>query len=33
VRVLREQRRKSPDGQDVIDVLIRRMQASLARAA
>src|SRR5579864_2355093 len=33
VRVLREQRQKSPDGQDVIDVLIRRMQASLARAA
>jgi hypothetical protein len=27
VRALRQQRLKSPDGQDVIDVLIRRMQA------
>jgi hypothetical protein len=27
VRVLREYRRKSPDGEDVIDVLIRRLQA------
>jgi hypothetical protein len=33
VRALREKRLKSPDGQDLIDVLIRRMQASLARAA
>jgi hypothetical protein len=33
VRALRERRLKSPDGQDVIDVLIRRMQASLGRAA
>lgn len=28
VRVLRERRLKSPDGEDVIDVLVRRMQAS-----
>jgi hypothetical protein len=28
VRVLREYRRKSPDGEDVIDVLIRRLQAA-----
>jgi hypothetical protein len=33
VRALREKRLKSPDGQDLIDVLIRRMQASLSRAA
>jgi len=33
VRALREKRLKSPEGQDLIDVLIRRMQASLARAA
>jgi hypothetical protein len=33
VRALKEKRLKSPDGQDLIDVLIRRMQASLARAA
>ena len=33
VRALREKRLKSPDGQDLIDVLIRRMQQSLARAA
>jgi len=33
VRALREKRLKSPDGHDLIDVLIRRMQASLARAA
>ena len=33
VRALREKRLKSPDGQDLIDVLIRRMQASLGRAA
>jgi len=28
VRLLRERRLKSPDGEDVIDVLVRRMQAS-----
>lgn len=28
VRVLRERRLKSPDGEDVIDILVRRMQAS-----
>ena len=33
VRALRDKRLKSPDGQDLIDVLIRRMQASLSRAA
>lgn len=33
VRSLREKRIKSPDGQDLIDVLIRRMQASLSRPA
>jgi hypothetical protein len=33
VRALREKRLRSPDGQDLIDVLIRRMQASLAGSA
>jgi hypothetical protein len=33
VRALRDKRKKSPDGRDLIDVLIRRMQASLDRAA
>lgn len=33
LRALRERRLKSPDGQDVIDVLIRRLQGSLGRAA
>ena len=33
VRSLKEKRLKSPDGRDLIDVLIHRMQASLARAA
>jgi hypothetical protein len=33
VRALRQHRLKSPDGQDLIDVLIRRMQASLAGTA
>ena len=33
VRALKEKRLKSPDGQDLIDVLIRQMQASLASAA
>ncbi|MEO9162963.1 MAG: hypothetical protein ABI349_11295 [Casimicrobiaceae bacterium] len=33
VRALREKRLKSPDGQDLIDVLIRRMQASLGGVA
>jgi hypothetical protein len=33
VRALREKRLKSPDGQDLIDVLIRRMQASLGKSA
>lgn len=33
LRALREKRLKSPDGQDLIDALIRRMQASLQRAA
>jgi len=33
VRALRDKRKKSPDGHDLIDVLIRRMQASLDRAA
>lgn len=33
VQALREKRLKSPDGQDLIDILIRRMQASLGKAA
>jgi hypothetical protein len=33
VRALREKRLKSPDGQDLIDILIRRMQASLGKVA
>jgi hypothetical protein len=33
VRALRQHRLKSPDGQDLIDVLIRRMQASLSGSA
>jgi len=33
VRALRTHRRKSTDGQDLIDILIRRLQASLAPAA
>jgi hypothetical protein len=33
VRALREKRLKSPDGRDLIDVLIRRMQASLGDEA
>ncbi|MGE5170136.1 MAG: hypothetical protein ACM3JC_07150 [Rudaea sp.] len=33
VRALRQHRLKSPDGQDLIDVLIRRMQASLSGTA
>jgi hypothetical protein len=33
VRALREKRLKSPDGQDLIDILIRRMQASLRKSA
>lgn len=33
VRALRDKRKRSPDGRDLIDVLIRRMQASLDRAA
>jgi hypothetical protein len=33
VRALRDKRLKSPDGQDLIDILIRRMQASLGKAA
>ena len=33
VRALREKRLKSPDGQDLIDILIRRMQASLGKPA
>jgi hypothetical protein len=33
VRALRDKRKKSSDGRDLIDVLIRRMQASLDRAA
>ena len=33
VRALREHRLKSPDGKDLIDVLIRRMQASLSGTA
>jgi hypothetical protein len=31
VRAMREKRLKSPDGQDLIDILIRRMQASLGK--
>ena len=33
VRALKERRLKSPDGKDLIDVLIQRMQASLGRVA
>jgi hypothetical protein len=33
VRALREKRLKSPDGQDLIDILIRRMQAALGKVA
>jgi hypothetical protein len=33
VRALREKRLKSPDGQDLIDILIRRMQATLGKIA
>ena len=33
VRALQTHRRKSSDGQDLIDILIRRLQASLAPAA
>jgi hypothetical protein len=33
VRALKERRLKSPDGKDLIDVLIQRMQASLGQAA
>jgi hypothetical protein len=33
VRALRDKRLKSPDGQDLIDILIRRMQASLGKPA
>jgi hypothetical protein len=33
LRALREKRLKSPDGQDLIDILIRRMQASLGGMA
>jgi hypothetical protein len=33
VRALREKRLRSPDGQDLIDILIRRMQASLGKTA
>jgi hypothetical protein len=33
VRAMREKRLKSPDGQDLIDILIRRMQASLGKPA
>jgi len=33
VRALRTHRRKSTDGQDLIDILIRRLQANLSPAA
>jgi len=33
VEALRSHRRKSADGQDLIDILIRRLQASLSPAA
>ena len=33
VRMLRERRLRSPDGEDMVDILIRRLQASYASAA
>jgi hypothetical protein len=32
VRMLRERRLRSPDGEDMVDILIRRLQASYAGA-